>query len=162
MEYQKKLPEGITPNNYVNIYETYLDFVGLVPRWRQVKNDPDLRRRFCSRNRNPIFDLSSSRYFKTGLGSKAGLLLKDPVQDHYIQRTKAVELIFNIVEEDPRMGIGFFTEILKKYCSTVSLTLEEHRTVTSYCKRNSGIYNYQAYEICGIEVEGLSKIILVD
>lgn len=160
MKVLMKLPEGITPNNYINIYETYLDFVGLVPRWRQVKSDVDLKKRFCNRNRNPIFDLSSCRYFKTGLGSKDGLKITDPVHDHYIQRTKAVELIFNIVEEDPKMGIGFFTGILKKYCSTVALTSEEHKKITSYCKRNPGIYNYQAYEACGIRVEGLSEIIL--
>ena len=155
-----KLPEGLTTNNYVNIYETYLDFVALVPRWKQIKNDPCLKHKFCSRNRNPLFDISSSRYFKTGLGSQKALISEDPVHDHYIQRTKAVELIFNKLEEDPAMGIGLFITFVKKYCSTVSLTMDEHRTITSYCKKNPTIYNYQAYEACGIRVEGLSEIIL--
>ena len=156
------LPLGLTQNHYINIWETYLDFVALVPRWRQVKESEDLKKKFCNRNRNPLFDISSSKYFITGLGSKDGLELVDAVQDHYVQRTKAVELIFNKLDKEPKMGIETFIKIVKKYCSTVSLTTEEHKKVTSYCKKNKGIYNYQAYEACGIRIEGLSEIILAD
>ena len=156
------IPQGLTYNNFVNIQETYSDFVGLIPRWKEVKDNQDLKKRFCNRNRNPLFDLSSTKFFKTGLGSEGGLFMVDPVQDHYVQRTKAVELIFNSLEKNPTMGLNNFIKLLKKYCSTVSLTVDEHKQVTSYCKKNKSVYNYQAYEACGIRVEGLSEIILVD
>ena len=57
-----------------------------------------------------------TKYFKTKLGSKEGLTISKPVEDHYIQRTKAIKFIFNKLEENPQMKTSEFLRILKKYC----------------------------------------------
>ncbi len=156
------LSEGLTQNKLELIEETLKDFVALIPRWKEVKGCELLEKKFCSRNRNPIFDISNTKYFKTKLGSKEGLTISKPVEDHYIQRTKAIKFIFNKLEENPQMKTSEFLRILKKYCSTVCLTDSEHKIVTKYCKKNPQVFNYQAYEACGIRIQGLSEIILAD
>ena len=60
------------------------------------------------------------------------------------------------------MNLYQFIKLLKKYCSVVQLTKEEHNLVTQYCKKNSEVLNYEAYLVCGIKIDGLSKIILAD
>lgn len=147
-------------NHLEAISETLKDFKCLLDRYQSVKGNPELKKKFCSRNRNPLWDISKNKYFNTGLGSVKGLTCDQYVEDHYIQRTKAVDLIFNEIEKDPDMKIDRFISILKKYCSVVKLTKDEHTKVTSYCKRNKDAYNYEAYLACGIEVKGLSELIL--
>jgi len=149
-------------NQLENIRETLEDFKALLPRYISVKGDSNLRKKFCSRNRNPLWDISNTKYFNTGLGSKEGLLSSNPVKDHYIQRTKAVDLIFSEIEKDPKMTLDQFIRILKKYCSIISLTKDEHSQVTSFCKNNKDAFNYEAYLACGIKVSGLSDLILVN
>jgi hypothetical protein len=102
------------------------------------------------------------KYFNTGLGSEKGLLCSNPVEDHFIQRSKAVDLIFSEIEKDPEMSIDRFIKILKKYCSVVSLTKEEHTRVSSFCKNNKDAFNYEAYLACGIKISGLSDFILAN
>jgi len=145
-----------------NIRETFEDFKALLPRYISVKEDSNLRRKFCSRNRNPLWDISNTKYFNTGLGSKEGLSSVDPVKDHFVQRTKAVDLIFTEIEKDPEMTLDRFIKILKKYCSVVFLTKEEHTRVSSFCKNNKEAFNYEAYLACGIKVSGLSDFILAN
>ena len=149
-------------NHIETIRETFEDFKYLLPRYISVKEDSNLRKKFCNRNRNPLWDISSMKYFKTGLGSEKGLLSSKPVEDHFIQRTKAVDLIFNEIEKDPEMTLDQFIKILKKYCSVVYLTKEEHSQVTSFCRKNKDTFNYEAYLACGIKVSGLSDLILAN
>ena len=145
----------LTPQLEINIKETLEDFRALIPRFSEVKNNPDLLRKFCSRNRNPLFDVTNNNQFRTGLGTKNALKLHKPVEDHFIQRTKAVEIIFNKLEKDPDMEFEEFVDILKKYCSTVSLTKDEHTEVTKISRQKSDVFNWEIYEKCGIVVEGM-------
>lgn len=161
MAYVKsEIPTGLSKLKYEYIEELLLDYKFLISRWNQVKNDNQLKKKFCSRNRNPLFDISGCRFFKTNLGSLEGIKVNNPVYDHYIQRTKAVELIFRQFEVNPDIEITEFIRILRKYCSVVALTKEEHKKVTIYCKKHPEVFNYQAYEACGIRIQGLSELIL--
>lgn len=144
----------------INLKETLQDWKCLLFRWDEVKGSPELRKKFCSRNRNPLFDISNNSLFDTGLGSKDGLSSCNSVKDHYIQRTKAVGLIFDELVKNPNIQSQDFLKILRKYCSIVKLTKDEHSKISSYCKSNPTVYNYEAYIACGIRVEGLSEIIL--
>ena len=149
-------------NHLETIRETFEDFKCLLPRYISVKKDSNLRKKFCTRNRNPLWDISNMKYFKTGLGSEKGLSSLNPVEDHFIQRSKAIDLIFNEIEKDPEMTLERFIKVLKKYCSVVCLTKEEHSQVTSFCKKNKEAFNYEAYLACGIKVSGLSDLILAN
>jgi hypothetical protein len=149
----------ITKLKMRRIEETLKDFKCLIPRFNEVKNDRILLKEFCSRNRNPIWDLTNINYFKTGLKSE-GLILNGGkgVDDHYIQRSVCMEIIFNKLTEKPNMDIDEFIKILRVYSSTVLLTDKEHRDVTTYTK-NTNIMNYVAYDKIGIKVDGLTDII---
>ena len=152
-----KRPYNMTWKNYEKIGETYKDYRVLLRRWIEVKNCQKNSHEFCVRNRNPLFDITQCKFFNSGLGSELGLFRTKKVMDHYIQRTKAVRIIFNELEKNPNMGVEKFTYLLKKYCSTVALTEEEHQKVTNYCKLNPYLYNYEAYEKCGIKIPGLKR-----
>lgn len=149
----------ITKLKMRRIEETLKDFKCLIPRFNEVKNDRILLKEFCSRNRNPIWDLTNINYFKTGLKSE-GLILNGGkgVDDHYIQRSVCMEIIFNKLTEKPNMDVDEFIKILRVYSSTVLLTDKEHRDVTTYTK-NTNIMNYVAYDKIGIKVDGLTDII---
>jgi hypothetical protein len=157
--YVGNLPDGLKREHLWAINELLQDYLTLLPRWKEVKRIPYAKQKFCSRNRNPLFDISSFKFFKTELGTKIGLVLTKPVYDHYIQRTKAVEFIFNKLESEPEIDLLDFVYYLKKICSVVALTEEEHKTVTSFCKKNKKFYNFQAYKHCGIKIEGRTEFI---
>ena len=144
----------------LNVEETLQDWKCLLPRWNKVKDSPELRKKFCNRNRNPLFDISNNSFFDTGLGSFDGLNSNTFVKDHFIQRTKAVGLIFEELNQNPDIGVNQFIKLLRKYCSVVRITKVEHSKVTSYCKTNKEAYNYEAYRACGIKISGLSELIL--
>ena len=143
----------------LKIGETLKDFKCLIPRFNEVKNDKVLLRDFCSRNRNPIWDLTNINYFKTGLKSE-GLILNGGkgVDDHYIQRSLYMEIIFRELDGNPDMDVDYFIDILRIYSSTVLLSEKEHRDITVYTK-NKGVMNYMVYDEIGIRVKGLSDII---
>lgn len=143
----------------LKIGETLKDFKCLVLRFNEVKHDKVLLKEFCSRNRNPIWDLTNINYFKTGLKSEG--LIRDGgkgVDDHYIQRSLCMEIIFGKLNENPDMSVEGFIELLRKYSSTILLTEKEHKDVTIYT-RNSGVMNYMVYDEIGIKIKGLSEII---
>jgi hypothetical protein len=149
----------ITKLKMMRIEETLKDFKCLVPRFNEVKNDEVLLKDFCSRNRNPIWDLTNIKYFKTGLKSEG--LIRDGgkgVDDHYIQRSLCMEIIFMQLNNNPGMSVDEFIGLLRKYSSTVLLSEKEHRDITIYTK-NKSIMNYIAYGDVGIEVKGLMDII---
>jgi len=147
-------------NQLENIKETLKDFKALLPRYKTVEKDIFLLKKFCSRNRNPLFDISQNAFFETGLKSHNAKSSSKTVKDHYIQRAKAIKLVFEELKKEPQMDTKKFIFLLKKYCSTVELTKDEHTKVTQFAKKNPNYINYESYLACGIEVSGLSELIL--
>jgi len=141
------------------IEETLKDFKCLLFRYREVMNDEQLLNDFCKRNRNPLFDITTINYFKTGLKSKE--FIKNggiPVDDHYIQRVKSTGIIFRELNNNPDMDINKFIGLIRKYASTIVLTKDEHKKVTTISKSKKTM-NYLVYEEAGIEVDGLMELI---
>jgi hypothetical protein len=141
------------------IGETLKDFKCLLVRYRECRGNEDLVKEFCSRNRNPLFDITNIQYFQTGLKSK-GLIENGGVAvgEHYIPRVKSTEIIFEELHRNPDMGVEVFTYLIKKYSSTISITKDEHKRITSLTK-GTGVMNYLMYEQAGIEVPGLMEYI---
>lgn len=152
----------LNKNQLENISETLKDFKSLIPRYVEVKNDENLLKKFCVRNRNPVWDLTSAKYFDTGLISEGSKKQpkKNLVSDHYIQRSRATKFIFDELVANPNMVTEEFIKVIKKYCSIVKLTKEEHDMVTSFAKKNKEYLNYEIYVACGIKIVGLSDIML--
>jgi hypothetical protein len=142
------------------IEETLKDFKCLLVRYREVKEDELLLKEFSKRNRNPLWDITSIKYFQTGLKSK-GLIENggEFTNEHYIPRVKATEIIFGELDINPEMDIETFISLIKKYASTISLTKDEHKRITSLTK-GKDVMNYLMYEQAGIEVPGLEEYIL--
>jgi hypothetical protein len=142
------------------IVETLKDFKCLLPRYREVKGDELLLKEFCSRNRNPLWDITQIKYFYTGLSSK-GLIENGgkPVKEHYIPRVKATEIIFSELDMNLEMDVETFISLIKKYASTISITKDEHKRITGLTK-GKDVMNYVMYEQAGIEVPGLEEYIL--
>ncbi len=149
-------------NQKSKIEETLEDFKVLLTRYRSIKGNETKLRQFYTRNRNPIWDVTNCNYFKTGLMSEDSKKTsrKNQVNDHYIQRTKAMRFIFSELDKDEDMNVDRFIELLKKYCSTVVLSKDEHSMVTALAKKNSTYLNYESYLACKIQVEGLSDLML--
>ena len=149
-------------NQLSNIEETLEDFKVLLTRYRSVKCDETKLRQFFVRNRNPIWDITNCKFFKTGLMSESAknLHLSHLVDDHFIQRSKAMRFIFSELDKDENMEVKKFIQILKKYCSTVKLSKEEHSKVTVVAKQNPTYLNYETYLACEIQIEGLSDLML--
>lgn len=140
------------------IEETLKDFKCLLPRYLEVRNDETLLRSFCTRNRNPIWDITNIKYFKTGLKSKKASQHDDKeCDDHFIQRRFGTKFIFEQLSKHPEMTLHDFILLLKKISSTVKITREEHKIVTSLSK-GCDIMNYVLYEFSGIDVPGLSEV----
>jgi len=160
--YSKLTDMSLNPNQLFNVRETLEDFKVLLIRYKQVKDDEIRLRSFFVRNRNPLWDLTNCKFFKTGLLSEGAKMAfkEDLVDDHYIQRSKGLKFIFSELEKNPNMTLDSFIIIVKKYSSTVKLSKEEHAKVTGYAKKNPTYLNYETYLACGIKVDGLSDIIL--
>ena len=158
----KNVIMSLNKNQLFNTQETLEDFKVLLVRYQQVKNDETKLRSFFVRNRNPLWDLTNCKFFKTGLLSEGAKKSdnKNLVDDHYIQRSKGLKFVFCELEKDPKMTVESFIKIVKKYSSTVKLSKEEHAKVTGFAKKNPTYLNYETYLACGIKVEGLSDIIL--
>lgn len=141
------------------IVETLKDFKCLLGRYREVRGDKELLKEFCSRNRNPLWDITNIKYFQTGLMSKE--LMKSGgicVNEHYIPRVKSTEIIFEEIHNNSDMSVERFIYLIRKYSSTISLTKDEHKRIT-ILNKNKGIMNYLMYEQAGIEVPGLMEYI---
>ena len=141
----------ISKKKIIQIEETLKDFKALIPRFKEIKDKPILLKMFCSRNRNPLWDITNISYFKTGLVSEE--LIKSGgkgVDDHYIQRAFSMKIIFNLLCENPNMGVDEFILLIKKYSSTISIT-----------KDDSNEINYHVYDKIGILVPGLLEHINV-
>ena len=149
-------------NQLSNIEETLEDFKVLLTRYRSIKDNETKLKQFYVRNRNPIWDVTNCKYFKTGLMSEnaKNTPLTKQVDDHYIQRSKAMRFIFSELDKDEDMNVDRFIELLKKYCSTVVLSKDEHSMVTAVAKKNPTYLNYESYLACRIQVDGLSDLML--
>ena len=149
-------------NQLSNIEETLKDFKVLLARYRSVKDCEVKSKQFFVRNRNPIWDITNCKFFKTGLMSQSAKNVPSTqlVDDHYIQRSKAMRFIFSELDRDENMSVEKFISILKKYCSTVKLSKDEHSKVTVVAKRNPTYLNYESYLACSIQIDGLSDLML--
>ena len=149
-------------NQLSNIEETLEDFKVLLTRYRSIKDNETKLKQFYVRNRNPSWDVTNCKYFKTGLMSEdaKNTPLTKQVDDHYIQRSKAMRFIFSELDKDEDMNVDRFIELLKKYCSTVVLSKDEHSMVTAVAKKNPTYLNYESYLACRIQVDGLSDHML--
>lgn len=140
--------------------ETLKDFKCLLHRYREVKSDTKLYKMFMTRNRNPLWDLSNSAELRTGLKSKSVIQTgKKGVDDHFIQRSKAMKNIFFEIDCNPDMTLDQFILLIRKYSSTIELTKEEHNKVTSLSKSRD-VLNYQVYTELGIEIDGLDELLI--
>jgi hypothetical protein len=149
-------------NQLSNIEETLEDFKVLLARYRSIKGNETKLKQFYVRNRNPIWDVTNCKYFKTGLMSEGAknTSVTNQVDDHYIQRSKAMRFIFSELDKDEDMNVDRFIELLKKYCSTVKLSKDEHSKVTVVAKKNPTYLNYESYLACKIQIDGLSDLML--
>jgi hypothetical protein len=152
----------LNDNQLSNIEETLEDFKILLKRYRRLKGDENRLRQFFVRNRNPIWDITKSKFFKTGLISEFAKNMDTTqlVDDHFIQRSKAMRFIFTELDRDENMNLNKFIQILKKYCSTVKLSKCEHKKVTIIAKQNPNYLNYESYLACKIQIYGLSDLML--
>ena len=152
----------LNQNQLSNIEETLEDFKALLPRYRSLKDDETKSKQFFVRNRNPVWDVTNCKFFRTGLMSEDAkdLPLDQLVDDHYIQRSKAMRFIFSELDRDENMSVEKFISILKKYCLTVKLSKNEHSKVTVVAKQNPTYLNYESYLACKIKIDGLSNLML--
>jgi hypothetical protein len=152
--------EGITGKSMLKINEAFECYKKLLNRYSELRNDPKALNRFYSMCRNPLFDITGISYFRTGLMSNAAAKCQEKCytsQDHFIQRTKALKYIFRDMAKNPNMTLEQFIALVKKYCSTVTLTKEEHRSVTTYGRKHKDMTNVKIYKKLGIKVTGLGQ-----
>lgn len=150
---------NLTTEQLLKIEETLKDFVCLIPRYTECKKDSKLLDLFLSRNRNPLWDITQTKFWETGLCSNEVKKGKCKiVKDHFIQRKMAMKIIMDKLSDNSNMSLNDFIILCKKYSSTINLTKEEHQAVTSLVK-NTKSYNYELYSKCGIIVEGLDELI---
>jgi hypothetical protein len=140
--------------------EIFRSQIGL---YNKLKDDEQSLDEFMSLNRNPFFDLTTNKFFKTGLVSnevkRLNLTSKNVVHDHFIQRKKSMKLFFDLLIQNPNMDVNQFIDFMKKYVSTVGLTKEEHMKVTMLAKNNDE-YNFNLYTECDIIIDGMDKFVI--
>ena len=152
----------LTEKQKLRVKETLKDFLCLVSRYNEVKEDEELYDLFLSRNRNPLFDLTNTKFWETGLSSKQAQKENSKiVKDHYIPRKIAMGYIMEELSKNPNISLDEFICLCKKYSSTVNLTKEEHDVVTSMAK-NTGKCNYEFYISCGIVIEGIENFLPIN
>ncbi len=151
---------SLNENQKLKIQEAFRDYRCLLPRYLEVKNDPKLLRKFFTRNRNPLWDITSAKFFDTGLMSNEAKCGDEKLtNDHYIQRSLAVKMIFDEIANDYNMSLDKFTDMIKRYCSTLKITRKEYRRLINLAKQSPGVYNYNLYTKAGIKIPGLKKYI---
>ncbi len=149
----------LSKEQLIKVEETLKDFVCLIPRYIEVKGNDKLYNMFLSRNRNPLFDMTGTKFWETGLSSNGAKSTNGKkVKDHFIPRKLAMGYIMDALVSNPNMSVDVFIVLCKRYASTVTLTEEEHNLVTVRAK-NSGRPNHEFYSSCGIIVEGIDFIL---
>jgi hypothetical protein len=149
----------ITPKRIRKIETALTIYKSQLPEWkrRMRAGDEEALKDFYSMNRNPIFDITGIKLFETGLMSEESKKLEREgrSQDHLIQRTKSLSHIFPELAKNPKMTTEQFIKVLRRYCSTVTLTKEEHRKMTTYSRMNPNWVNVIMYDEIGIKIKGL-------
>ena len=142
------------------LYELFKRNLTLYKTYKALE-DQEYVEMFISMFRSPIWDVTSTNLFKSGLKSTCvpDIKSKDNVDDHFIQRIKAAKFLFEIFYENPKTTFVSFLNFLIKYGSTIALTKKEHNLVTSTAKKNKELMNYQIYESCGVEIPGLNELL---
>lgn len=155
-----KILENLTEKQLLKIFETLKDFKSLLSRYDEVKNDPKLLKLFNSRNRNPLFDLTQSKFWQTGLKSENAKNSTNSklVHEHFYPRKLATGKIFEQISKNPNMELIEFVDLCKKYSSTVVITDEEHKLVTIK-NRGTEKPSFLFYDECGIKIEGMNDYI---
>jgi hypothetical protein len=126
----------------------------------EVKDNDELYDMFLSRNRNPLFDLTNTKFWETGLSSNGAKVNGvKVVKDHYIPRKIAMGYIMEELSNNPEISLNDFVLLCKKYASTVSLSEDEHSLITIRAK-NTGKCNYEFYSECGIIIEGMDDLVV--
>lgn len=146
----------ISQKKYSQISETLKDFKCLIPRYIEVRGNPDLFKSFCSRNRNPLWDITNISFFKTGLVSESAKKSQNVCDDHFIQRRFSMMFIFDELIKNPNMSVDEFIKVILRYSSTIVITKDEHMLVTSRTK-NTDEFNFKVYDELGIKVIGIEK-----
>ena len=139
------------------LYELFKRNLTLYKKYKALE-DQEYVEMFISMFRSPIWDVTSTNLFKSGLKSTCVTDIK-PVDDHFIQRIKAAKFLFEIFCENPKTTFVSFLNYLVKYGSTVALTKEEHTRVTHAAKKTKEVMNFQIYESCGVEIPGLNELL---
>lgn len=119
----------------------------------------ELDNMFRSLSRNPIFDITGVKYFSTGLSSAKALKCTkcETSKDHILQRTKALKIIYKALVKNPKMTTEEYILLLKKYCSTVRLTKDEHQMVNVVSRQHPEWSNRKIYNKLKIKIPGLGK-----
>ena len=68
--YLKSITMTLNQNQLNNAQETLDDFKVLLMRYKEVKNDEIKLKSFFVRNRNPLWDLTGCKFYKTGVLSE--------------------------------------------------------------------------------------------
>ena len=153
------MTKEISDFKLLDFEETLKDFKLLMYRFNESKGDKILFDKFCCRNRNQIFDLTTTKYFSTGLTSKSYDELGGKfTNEHFIQRTIAIRIILDKISKNPTMDVFEFILLVKQYASTIKITKEEHSIIVKKIGK-SKTFNYTVYEELGIEVDGLEELV---
>lgn len=144
-------------NQLLSISETLEDFKCLLPRYLAVKDHKKKFKKFCSRNRSQIWDL---KMFNTGLISEGAKKVKSKhrTKEHYFNRTTGCHIIFEFLGREPNMSLERFIYLMEKYCSTITLTQEEHKELTKLTKKVNK-KTIEHYDKAGVVMEGLEEYI---
>jgi hypothetical protein len=92
---------------------------------------------FLSRNRNPLFDMTNTKFWETGLisnGAKYGGGKK--VKDHYIPRKIAMGFIMDTLVLNPNMSVDDFIERIMKISMCDYVFPCVTRTLSTFSRRN--------------------------
>jgi hypothetical protein len=154
--------------NYEKLFVLYYDFQDKRPRYEANRENAEVIGILNGFNRSPLFDVTTTKFFKTGLRSNEaqklwdeGLRFGDRVftYEHPINRTLAAKFIMEELCENPRMSIVEFCYLVREYCSVVVLTKVEHNLVTKRIKEHEGKLSIQLYKENGIEIPGLYECV---
>jgi len=159
---------GMAQKNYEKLFVLYYDFQDKRPRYEANRENAEVIGILNGFNRSPLFDVTTTKFFKTGLRSNEAKKLKDRgytfkdkkfTYEHPINRTLAAKFIMEELCENPRMSIVEFCYLVRKYCSVVVLTKVEHNLVTKRIKEHEGKLSIQLYKENGIEIPGLYECV---
>lgn len=149
--------DGITDKNMQKIIMSFQMLKQMIPYYILFKDNVEYDNMFRSLSRNPLFDITGNKYFSTGLiSSKASKCDKcETSKDHILQRTKALKIIFDLLVKNPDMNVLEYIQFLKRYCSTVILTRDEHNLVNVVSKKYPQWSNRKIYNKLKIKIPGI-------